>query len=113
MERAISLTNNDAFYHHLLELEAEREEYFIETEIREVKDLPLRLLHHVGITKEEIAHLQHKALEESVWVHEYLEPLVTRFNEMVGRYVPARNYEFTVQAEDYDTIKIHARPKSD
>jgi hypothetical protein len=30
---------------------------------------------------------------------------------MTGRYQPARDYEFTVEAGDYETIKFHARPK--
>ncbi len=112
MEKALTFANNDEFYHQLLEMEARKEEYFIDTGILEVKDLPLRLINHIGITKDEIAHLQHKALEDNVWVHEYLEPVIVKFNEMIGRYQPARDYEFTVQAEDYDTIKVHGRPKS-
>lgn len=112
MEKALTFANNDEFYNQLLEMEARKEEYFIDTGILEVKDLPLRLINHIGITKDEIAHLQHKALEDNVWVHEYLEPVIVKFNEMIGRYQPARDYEFTVQAEDYDTIKVHGRPKS-
>jgi hypothetical protein len=42
----------------------------------------------------------------------FVEPMVIKFNEMIGHYKPARDYEFTVEAEDYDTIKIHGRPKS-
>jgi hypothetical protein len=38
--------------------------------------------------------------------------MVVKFNEMIGKYKPARDYEFTVEAEDYDTIKIHGRPKT-
>jgi len=37
--------------------------------------------------------------------------MVVKFNEMIGKYKLARDYEFTVQAEDFDTIKFHARPK--
>lgn len=112
MEKALTFANNDEFYKQLLDMEARKEEYLIDTGILEVKDLPLRLINHIGITKDEIAHLQHKALEDNVWVHEYLEPVIVKFNEMIGRYQPARDYEFTVQAEDYDTIKVHGRPKS-
>ena len=38
-------------------------------------------------------------------------PRWPEFNEMIGKYKPSRDYEFTVQAEDYDTIKIHGRPR--
>jgi hypothetical protein len=31
---------------------------------------------------------------------------------MTGKYKPARGYEFTIEAEDYDTIKVHGRPKA-
>ena len=59
-----------------------------------------------------IAHVQHKVVEESALMHDYIEPLLVKFNEMTGKYIPARAYEFTVQAEDYDSIKIHGRPKA-
>ena len=111
MEKALTFANTDEFFHQLSEMESRQEEYYIDTGVLEVKDLPLRLINHVGISKDEIAHLQHKALEDNVWIHEYLEPVLSRFNEMIGRYVPARGYEFTVEAEDYDTIRFHGRPK--
>lgn len=111
MKKALTFSNTDQFFHQLHELESLRQDYSIDTGILEVRDLPLRLINHIGISKEEIAHLQHKALEESVWVHEYLEPVMERFSEMIGRYLPARDYEFTVEAEDYDTIRFHGRPK--
>lgn len=112
MEQSLTFADNENFYHKLLETEARKEEYFIDTGITEVKNLPLRLVHHIGITKDEIAHIQHKVVEESAWMENFIEPMVVKFNEMIGKYKPARDYEFTVEAEDYDTIKIHGRPKS-
>jgi hypothetical protein len=110
MGHSLNFSNNEDFYKKLLEIENRRESYDIDTGIRDVKDLPLRLLHHVGISKEEIAHMQHKVVEESVFMLDFIEPLLTRVNAMVGHYKPARNYEFSVQAEDYDTIRISGRP---
>ncbi|HZN10240.1 MAG TPA: hypothetical protein VFC61_01105 [Blastocatellia bacterium] len=112
MERSLSFTDNEEFYQQLIELESRNEEYFIDTGITEVKNLPLRLLHHIGLSKGEIAHKQHKVVEESDFMLDFVEPLVTKFNEMIGKYKPARSYEFTVEAEDYDTIKIHGRPRA-
>lgn len=111
MERRLTFADDDNFYQQLHEHEARNEEYFIDTGIMEAKDLPLRLLHHIGISKDEIAHIQHKVVEESAWMHDFIEPMLIKFNEMMGKYKPARDYEFTVEAEDYDTIKIHGRPK--
>jgi len=111
MKDPINFVDNDAFYHQLLEMEARGEEYFIDTGISHAKDIPLRLLHHVGTSKDDIAHLQHKVVEESEFMLDFVEPMVMRFNEMIGRYKPARGYEFTVEAEDFDTIKIHGRPQ--
>jgi hypothetical protein len=108
----LTFADNEAFYKQLLELESRREEYHIDTGVMEVKNLPLRLLHHIGITKEEIAHKQHKVVEESDFMLDFVEPLVTKLNEMIGHYKPARGYEFTVEAEDFDTIKIHGRPQA-
>ncbi|MFN0122459.1 MAG: hypothetical protein ACKV2V_18345 [Blastocatellia bacterium] len=104
--------DTDDFYKELLAMEAQRQEYEIDTGIREVAKLPLRLLHHIGMTKEEIGYKQHKAVEESDFMLDFVEPLVTKVNEMIGRYKPARDYEFRVEAEDFDTIKIHGRPQS-
>ncbi|HWQ35619.1 MAG TPA: hypothetical protein VNQ79_22420 [Blastocatellia bacterium] len=112
MGSSLNFANNEDFYKKLLDLESRREEYHIDTGIREVKDLPLRLLHHIGISKEDIAHKQHKVVEESDFMLDFVEPLLTKFNEMIGHYQPARGYEFTVEAEDFDTIKIHGRPQS-
>jgi hypothetical protein len=111
MKDPINFVDNDAFYQHLLEMEERGEEYFIDTGISDAKDIPLRLLHHVGTSKDDIAHLQHKVVEESDFMLDFIEPMVIRFNEMIGRYKPARGYEFTVEAEDFDTIKIHGRPQ--
>lgn len=111
MEKSLTFADNDSFYNQLIELEARRESYFIETGISEAKNLPLRLLHHVGISKDDIAHVQHKVVEESALMHDFIEPMVVKFNEMTGKYKPARDYEFTFEAEDYDSIKIHGRPK--
>ena len=44
-------------------------------------------------------------------VPDFVEPMVTKFNELIGHYKPARGYEFTVEAEDFDTFKIHGRPQ--
>ena len=110
MEKGLTFADNDPFYNQLLDLEARKEEYLIDTGITEAKDLPLRLLHHIGISKDEIAHLQHKVVEEPAWMHDFIEPMLIKFNEMIGKYKPARDYEFKVEAEDYDTIKIHGRP---
>jgi hypothetical protein len=112
MEKSLTLTGDDAFYNKLVELENRKEDYFIDTGIMEAKNLPLRLLHHIGISKDDIAHLQRKTLEESVIMHDFIEPMLIRFNEMIGKYKPARDYEFTVEAGDFDTIKIHGRPKA-
>jgi hypothetical protein len=112
MEKSLTFADNEKFYEQLLDLESRKEGYCIDTGVMEARSLPLRLLHHVGITKDEVAHVQHKVVEESAWMHDFVEPMVVKFNEMIGKYKPARNYEFTVQAEDYDTIKIHGRPKS-
>ncbi len=112
MENSLAFNNNETFYKQLLELEARNQDYCIDTGISEAKDLPLRLMHHVGISKDDVAHVQHKVVEESALMHDFVEPMVVKFNEMIGKYRPARNYEFTVEAEDYDTIKIHGRPKA-
>ena len=111
MSRRLSFTDSEEFYKQLLELETQHEEYSIDTSIREVKGFPLRLLHHIGLTKEEIARKQHKVVEESDFMLDFVEPVVMKLNAMMGRYQPARNYEFAVEAEDFDTIKIHARPQ--
>jgi hypothetical protein len=112
MEKSLTFADNDSFYNQLLELESRNEIYSIDTGISEAKNLPLRLLYHVGITKDEVAHVQHKVVEESALMHDFIEPMVIKFNEMTGKYKPARDYEFTVEAEDFDTIKIHGRPKT-
>lgn len=112
MEQTLTYADNDQFYNTLLEKESRKEEYYFDTEISEAKDLPLRLLHHIGISKDDIAHLQHKVVEESALMHDFIEPMIVKFNEMIGKYTPARDYEFTVEAPDFDTIKIHGRPKS-
>jgi len=112
MEKSLTFIDNEAFYNQLHDLESRKEEYYIDTGISEAKNLPLRLLHHIGITKDEIAHIQHKVVEESAWMENFIEPMVVKFNEMIGKYKPARDYEFTVEAADYDTIKIHGRPKA-
>ena len=111
MEKHIPFSDNEAFYKQLLDIEAKKEEYFVDTGISEAKDLPLRFLHHIGIGKDDIAHIQHKVVEESDFMLDFVEPMIMKFNEMIGKYKPARDYEFTVQAEDYDTIKIHGRPR--
>ncbi|MBL8205551.1 MAG: hypothetical protein JNM09_15045 [Blastocatellia bacterium] len=111
MGSKLDFADQESFYSQLLELESRKEEYDIDTGIMEVKNLPLRLLHHIGISKEDIAHQQHKTVEESDFMLDFVEPMVTKVNEMLGRYQPARGYEFSVQTEDYDTIKIHGRPK--
>src|SRR5215470_16379645 len=105
MEKSLTFNDKEYFYNELLELESRKEEYCVDTGIMEARYLPLRLLHHVGLSKDDIAHAQHKAVSgESAWMQEYVEP-------MIVKYKPARDYEFTVQAEDFDTIKIHGRPK--
>jgi hypothetical protein len=112
MEKGLTFADKDAFYKELLDLESRKEAYLIDTGIMEAKNLPLRLVHHIGLTKDEIAHVQHKVVEESAWMHEFVEPMLIKFNEMIGKYQTARDYEFTVEAEDFDTIKIHGRPKA-
>ena len=109
---SLTFADNENFYKQLIDLETRHEEYLIETGIMEAKSLPLRLLHHVGLSKDEIAHAQHKVVEESAWMHDFVEPMLVKFNEMIGKYKPARGYEFTVETEDYDTIKIHGRPQA-
>lgn len=110
MESSLIYADNDNFYKQLLEMEGRGEEYVIDTGVREAAKLPLRLVHHIGISKDDIAHVQHKVVEESALMHDFVEPLIVKFNEMTGKYIPARGYEFTVQAEDYDNIRIHGRP---
>ena len=112
MGTSLKFADNDTFYNQLYDLETRHEDYLVDTGIMEVKDLPLRLLHHIGLSKEEIAHKQHKVVEESDFMLDFVEPMVTKFNEMIGHYKPARGYEFSVEAEDFDTIKIHGRPQS-
>lgn len=109
MEKTISFVDSDAFYNELLALEGRGEDYLIETGISEAKDLPLRLLHHVGLSKDDIAHLQHKVVEESDFMLDFVEPMLIKLNEMIGKFKPARGYSFEAQADDYDTIKIHGR----
>lgn len=112
MEKSLTFNDKEDFYTELLELESRKEEYCVDTGIMEARYLPLRLLHHVGLSKDDVAHAQHKAVGGgSAWMQDYVEPVVVKFNEMIGKYKPARDYEFTVQAEDFDTIKIHGRPK--
>jgi hypothetical protein len=112
MVHRLTFKDSEDFYRQILDLEARKEEYEIDTGILEVKNMPLRLLHHIGISKEEIAHKQHKVVEESDFMLDFVEPMVTKFNAMIGRYQQARDYEFSVQAEDFDTIKIHGRPQA-
>ena len=112
MEKSLTFIDKATFYTELQELESRKEEYCVDTGIMEARSLPLRLLHHVGLSKDDIAHAQHKAVGAgSAWMQDYVEPVVVKFNEMIGKYKPARDYEFTIQAEDFDTIKIHGRPR--
>jgi hypothetical protein len=112
MEKSLNFDNKETFYIKLLELESRKEEYCVDTGIMEAGRLPLRLLHHVGLSKDDIAHAQHKAVGGgSAWMQDYVEPMVVKFNEMIGKYKLASDYEFVVQAEDFDTIKIHGRPR--
>jgi len=111
MEKSLTFTDSDAFYNQLLDMESRREPYYIDTGLMEAAKLPMRLLYHIGISKDDIAHQQHKVVEESALRHDFIEPLLIKFGEMTGKYKPARDYEFTVEAEDFDTIKIHGRPK--
>ena len=111
MEKSLTFADNDQFYTSLIDMESRKEEYYIDTGISEAKNLPLRLLHHIGISKDDIAHIQHKVVEEGAIMHDFIEPMIVKFNEMIGKYQPARDYEFTVEAEVMDTIKIHGRPK--
>ncbi|MFN0084113.1 MAG: hypothetical protein ACKVX9_01885 [Blastocatellia bacterium] len=112
MEKSLTFADNESFYNQLMDLESRNEPYLVDTGVREAAKLPLRLMHHVGISKDEVAHVQHKVVEEGAIMHDFIEPLLVRFNELIGKYKPARGYEFTVQAEDYDTIKIHGRPRT-
>lgn len=112
MGSSLNFANNEDFYNKLSDLEKQGQEYSIDTGIIDVKDMPLRLLHHIGISKEDIAHQQHKVVEESDFMLDFVEPLVTKINEMIGHYKPARGYEFTVETEGFDTIKIHGRPQA-
>ena len=111
METNLNFADTEDFYAQLRDLEARHEEYHIDTGMIEVKHLPLQLLHHTDLSKEEIAYKQHKVVEESDFMLDFVEPMITRINEMIGFYQPARNYEFSVEAEDFDTIKIHGRPQ--
>ncbi|MBO0800077.1 MAG: hypothetical protein J2P31_14750, partial [Blastocatellia bacterium] len=63
MEKGLTFADNDAFYRQLLDLESQKEEYLIDTGMTDAKNLPLRLVHHIGLTKDEIAHAQHKVVE--------------------------------------------------
>ncbi len=112
MEKTLTYADTEDFFKQLIEMETRREEYVVDTGVAEASKLPLRLIHHVGISKDDVAHVQHKVVEESALMHDYIEPFLMKLNEMTGKYVPARDYEFTVQAEDYDSIRIHGRPKA-
>ncbi len=112
MEQPLNFADSETFYQQLTDLETKGADYVVDTGIMEAAKLPLRLLHHVGISKDDIAHTQHKVVEESALMHDFISPMIVKFNEMTGKFTPARGYEFTVQAEDYDTIKIHGRPKA-
>lgn len=112
MGKSLTFSDKETFYSELLELESHKEEYCVDTGVLEARYLSLRLLHHIGLSKDDVAHAQHKAVGAgSAWMQDYVEPMVVKFNEMIGKYKPANNYEFSVQAEDFDTIKIHGRPK--
>src|SRR5262245_1147379 len=111
MEKSLTFSDKETFYSELLEIESRKEEYCVDTGIMEARYLPLRLLHHVGLSKDDVAHAQHKAVAASAWMQDYVEPMVVKFNEMIGKYKPANDYEVTVQAEEYDTTTIHGRPK--
>jgi hypothetical protein len=112
MEKSLTFSDKETFYNELSDLESRKEEYCVDTGIMEARYLPLRLLHHIGLSKDDVAHAQHKAVGGgSAWMQDYVEPMVVKFNEMIGKYKLARDYEFTVQAEDFDTIKFHGRPK--
>ena len=50
MGSKLNFTDQENFYRQLLELEAKKEAYDVDTGITEVKNLPLRLLHHIGIS---------------------------------------------------------------
>ena len=112
MEQPLTFADSDNFYQQLLDLEAKGADYVVDTGVMEAAKLPLRLLHHVGISKDDVAHTQHKVVEESALMHDFIEPMIVKFNEMTGKFRLARDYAFTVQAEDYDTIKIHGHPKA-
>ncbi len=111
MGSKLNFTDQESFYRQLIELESKKEAYDVDTGIMEVKKLPLRLLHHIGISKEEIAQKQHKVIEENDFMLGFVEPMVTKFNTMIGRFQEANGYEFSVKADDYDTIKIQANPR--
>src|SRR5678816_220675 len=78
MEKHIPFSDNEAFYKQLLDIEAKKEEYFVDTGIAEAKDLPLRFLHHIGIGKDDIAHIQHKVVEESDFMLDFVEPMIMK-----------------------------------
>lgn len=63
------------------------------------------------MTREEIARKQHKVVEESDFMLDFVEPMMMKFNAMIGRYQPVREDEFSVEAGNFDTIRIHARPQ--
>ena len=31
-------------------------------------------------------------------MHDFIEPMIVKFNEMIGKYQPARNYEFNIES---------------
>ena len=95
MERSLSFTDNEQFYQQLIELESRNEEYFIDTGIMEVKNLPLRLLHHIGLSKEEIAPKPPTVVEASDCMRDCREPLVSTFIAMIGTYTAAGSFGFT------------------
>src|SRR4029434_11329561 len=100
MEKSLTFNDKEVFYSELLELESRKEEYCVDTGIMEARYLPLRLLHHVGLSKDDVAHAQHKAVGgESAWMQNYVEPLVVKFNQVIGKYKTTRDCDFTLQAE--------------
>ena len=58
MEKSLTYSDNDAFYQQLLDMETRHEAYSIDTGVMEAGKMPLRLLHHIGISKDEIDDTQ-------------------------------------------------------
>ncbi len=84
----LTLRTLKTFMHDCASLKRATRSTTLTLELWRVQHLPLQLLHHTGLSKEEIAYKQHKVVEESDFMLDFVEPMITRINEMIGFYQP-------------------------